>query len=313
MRVIEETINVKGSEPIIVELKYTRHGPVTFEDTDKNIAYALRPAWMEVGGAPYLASLRMDQSTSWEQFREASNYSHIPGENMIWADRDGNIGWQAVGIAPLRRNFSGLVPVPGDGRFEWDGYLPIIDKPHEVNPAKGFIETSNSNYTSPDFPHLDAIAYTWTDPFRWARGSELLASGRKFNMMDMVEMQHDYLSIPARTLLPFFRDLKASDPQVETARQMLMNWDFVLDKNSIEAGIYVAFERQLLDNIEALKVPEIAIDYLNVGMKTTIDMLLAPDGDFGEDPIRGRDEFLLQTLAEGIANLREKLGPNIEN
>lgn len=313
MRVIEETINVKGSEPVIVELKYTRHGPVTFEDTDKNIAYALRPAWMEVGGAPYLASLRMDQSTSWEQFREASNYSHIPGENMIWADRDGNIGWQAVGIAPLRRNFSGLVPVPGDGRFEWDGYLPIIDKPHEVNPAKGFIETSNSNYTSPDFPHLDAIAYTWTDPFRWARGSELLASGRKFNMMDMVEMQHDYLSIPARTLLPFFRDLKASDPQVETARQMLMNWDFVLDKNSIEAGIYVAFERQLLDNIEALKVPEIAIDYLNVGMKTTIDMLLAPDGDFGEDPIRGRDEFLLQTLAEGIANLREKLGPNIEN
>lgn len=313
MRIIEETIDVKGSAPVTVELKYTRHGPVSFEDTDKNLAYAVRPAWMEPGGAPYLASLRMDQATSWEEFREASNYSNIPGENMIWADRDGNIGWQAVGIAPLRRNFSGMVPVPGDGRYEWDGYLPIKAKPNEFNPARGYVETSNSNYTTPDYPYLDAIGYTWTDPYRWARASEVLGSGRKFNMMDMIELQHDYLSIPARTLMPFFKGLAASDPQVETARAMLLDWDFVLDKDSIEAGIYVAFERQLLDNIEALKVPEAASTYLNVGMKTTIDMLLAPDGDFGSDPIQGRDQFLLDTLAQGIANLREKLGPNIEN
>jgi len=313
MRVISETINVKGSEPVELELKYTRHGPVSFEDAENNLAYAVRPAWMEIGGAPYLASLRMDQAQTWEEFREASNYSNIPGENMIWADREGNIGWQAVGIAPIRRNFSGMVPVPGDGRYEWDGYLPIKAKPNEYNPARGFIETSNSNYTPPNYPYLDAIGFTWTDPFRWARGSEVLGSGRKFNMTDMIELQHDYLSIPARTLMPFFKNLEAEDLQVEQARQMLLNWDFVLNKDSIEAGIYVAFERQLLDNIEALKVPEIAQSYLSVGMKTTIDMLLAPDGDFGVDPIQGRDEFLIHTLSQGIATLREKLGPNIEN
>ncbi|MDG2250627.1 MAG: penicillin acylase family protein [Gammaproteobacteria bacterium] len=313
MRVISETIKVKGSEPVELELKYTRHGPVSFEDAENNLAYAVRPAWMEIGGAPYLASLRMDQAQTWEEFREASNYSNIPGENMIWADREGNIGWQAVGIAPIRRNFSGMVPVPGDGRYEWDGYLPIKAKPNEYNPARGFIETSNSNYTPPNYPYLDAIGFTWTDPFRWARGSEVLGSGRKFNMTDMIELQHDYLSIPARTLMPFFKSLEAQDPQVEQARQMLLNWDFVLNKDSIEAGIYVAFERQLLDNIEALKVPEIAQSYLSVGMKTTIDMLLAPDGDFGVDPIQGRDEFLINTLSQGIATLREKLGPNIEN
>jgi len=94
---------------------------------------------------------------------------------------------------------------------------------------------------------------------------------------------------------------------------MLLNWDFVLDKDSIEAGIYVAFERQLLNNIEALKIPEVAGDYLNIGMKTTIDMLLAPDGAFGDNPIAGRDQFLLDTLAQGIATLREKLGNNIDN
>ena len=313
MRVISETIEVKDASPVSVELKYTRHGPVVFEDQENSLAYAIRPAWMEVGGSPYLASLRIDQATSWEEFREASNFSNIPGENMIWADRQGNIGWQAVGIAPIRRNFSGTVPVPGDGRYEWDGYLPIKAKPNEFNPDRGYIETSNSNYTKPDYPYLDAIGFTWTDPYRWARGSEVLGSGRKFNMTDMVELQHDYLSIPARTLIPFFKDLESDDLEVEQARQMLLDWDFVLDKESVEAGIYVAFERQLLDNIELLKVPEIAKSYVSVGMKTAIDMLLAPDGDFGNDPIQGRDEFLLQTLSQGIQNLKQKLGPEFKD
>lgn len=206
-----------------------------------------------------------------------------------------------------------MVPVPGDGRFEWDGYLPIKAKPNEFNPDRGYIETSNSNYTKPDYPYLDAIGFTWTDPYRWARGSEVLGSGRKFNMTDMVELQHDYLSIPARTLIPFFKELESDDFEVEQARQMLLDWDFVLGKESVEAGIYVAFERQLLDNIELLKVPETAKSYVSVGMKTAIDMLLAPDGDFGNDPIQGRDEFLLQTLSEGIQNLKQKLGPEFKD
>ena len=313
MRIIEETIEVKGGDPVTVELKYTRHGPVTFEDAERNLAYAVRPAWMEFGGAPYLASLRMNQSRNWEEFVEASNYSNIPGENMIWADRDGNIGWQAVGIAPIRRNFSGLVPVPGDGRYEWDGYLPIKAKPSEYNPDRGYIETSNSNYTPPDYPYLDAIAYTWTDPYRWARGSEVLASGRKFNMMDMIELQHDYLSIPARSLVPMLRTLDAADERVEQARRRLLDWNHVLDADSVEAGIYVAFERQLLDNIDLLKVPEEAQSLLRIGMKTTIDMLLAPDGDFGDDPIAGRDAFLLDTLAQAVDTLTDRFGADMED
>lgn len=316
MRIIEETIEVKGGDPVSVELKYTRHGPVTFEDAERNLAYAVRPAWMEFGGAPYLASLRMNQSRNWEEFVEASNYSNIPGENMVWADRDGNIGWQAVGIAPIRRNFSGLVPVPGDGRYEWDGYLPIKAKPSEYNPDRGYIETSNSNYTPADFPYLNAIAYTWTDPYRWARGSEVLASGRKFNMMDMIELQHDYLSIPARSLVPMLRTLRGlrtGDERVEQARRRLLDWNHVLDADSVEAGIYVAFERQLLDNIDSLKVPEEAQSLLRIGMKTAIDMLLAPDGDFGDDPIAGRDAFLLDTLAQAVDTLTDRFGADMED
>ncbi len=312
MRVLSEDIPVKGQDPVTVELKYTRHGPVTFEDRERDLAYAVRGAWMEIGGAPYLASLRMNQARSWDEFRDACSYSNIPGENMVWADREGNIGWQAVGIAPIRRNFSGMVPVAGDGRYEWDGYLPIKAKPHEFNPARGYIETSNSNYTPPDYPYLEAIGYLWTDPYRWARGSEVLGSGRKFSMMDMVRLQHDYLSVPARTLVPLFEGLSASG-QAEEARRRLLAWDYVLAPDSVEAGIYVAFERRFLDNMRALKIPMGSREHLRLGMKRAIDFILAPDGDFGEDPIAGRDAFLLRSLEEGMAALTESLGPDMDD
>jgi penicillin amidase len=311
MRRIEETIPVRGADDATVTLKYTRHGPVVFEDRQRNLAYAIRPAWMEPGGAPYLASLRMDQARDWEEFRDACAYSNIHGENMVWADREGNIGWQAVGIAPLRRHFSGMVPVPGDGRFEWDGYLPIKAKPHELNPPRGWIETSNSNYTTPDYPYPEAIGYTWSGPFRWARASEVLDSGRKFNLMDMVALQHDYLSIPARTLVPLLKGLRAGTPLAETARRRLVAWDFVLDADSVEAGIYVAFERRLLDAMQDLKLPAAVRPHLSVDMKRTIDFLLAPDGDFGADPIRGRDDFLLAALGAAVEDLAQRFGPDM--
>ncbi|HEV8236797.1 MAG TPA: penicillin acylase family protein, partial [Gemmatimonadaceae bacterium] len=119
MRIVRDSIRVKGQAPVIVELAFTTHGPVVYEDSARHVAYAVRAAWLEAGGAPYMASLRMDQARTWEEFRDACAFSNIPGENMIWADRSGNIGWQAVGIAPIRTHWSGLVPVPGDGRYEW--------------------------------------------------------------------------------------------------------------------------------------------------------------------------------------------------
>ncbi len=285
-----------------------------YEDLENHRAYAVRAAWMEIGGAPYLASLRMDQATTWEEFREACSYSNIPGENMIWADIHGDIGWQAVGIAPIRRNWSGLVPVPGDGRYEWDGYLPIKDKPHISNPEQGYWATANSEMIPPGYPHRDAVGWVWSDPYRWARANEVLGSGRQHSMMDMLTLQTDELSIPARTLTPLLRDLSARDPVVERARRMLLDWDWVLDRNSTEAGIYVAWERRLQRNMTALFVPEEARDYIGtLSMKRIIDWLVAPPPEFGADPIAGRDALLLRSLREAARGLREKLGDDMDD
>ncbi|MDA0313565.1 MAG: penicillin acylase family protein, partial [Gemmatimonadetes bacterium] len=208
MTVITERVPVKGQSEEVVQLKYTRHGPVVFEDNGRELAYAVRAGWMEIGGSPYLASLRMDQAETWDEFVDASRYSHIPGENMVWADRAGNIGWQAVGIAPIRRNWSGLVPVPGDGRYEWDGYLPIQAKPHVLNPSEGYFASANNDLIPRDYEFMDAVGFSWSDPYRWLRIVEVLERGTRMSVADMMRLQTDELSIPARQLVPMLEEIK---------------------------------------------------------------------------------------------------------
>ncbi|MBT8264433.1 MAG: penicillin acylase family protein, partial [Muriicola sp.] len=311
MSSITEMIPVKGKEPVQVDLKYTRHGPVTFIDSTNHKAYAVRCAWLEPGGSPYLASLRMDQATTWEEFREACNYSHIPGENMIWADKKGTIGWQAVGIAPIRKNFSGLVPVPGDGRYEWEGYLPIVDKPNEVNPNRGFIATANQNVTPENYKHWDAIGYSWSDPYRGDRVEEVLRSSEDLTMDDMMSLQVDNLSIPARILTPLLGKLNLSGIASE-AKDKLMSWDYKLMPNSIEAGIYVAFENELALLADNTFIPEEAKDIIRrIQMKKIVDWMVDPKEKLGDQPNRARDEFLVTAFNNGIKHLQKTLGSDM--
>jgi penicillin amidase len=312
MSVIADTVPVKGEAAAEVELKYTRHGPVLYEDTANHKAYALRAAWLDYGSAPYLASLRMDQAQTWEQFREACAYSRIPSENMIWADRDKNIGYQAVGVSPIRPNHSGLVPVPGDGRYEWDGYLPIKALPNLVNPEKGFYGTAN-NYTVPDgYPYWEALHYTWGDQLRAARVEELLDTSRHMTVADSMRFQHDELTVAGRNIVPLLREVEIADPAVAELRDRLLDWDYVMDKDSVAAAIYATFERRLRDNVHATVVPEAAQGFIrSVNNKRLIDWLVAPDGRFGDRPVEGRDALLRDSLAETLASLTERLGPDM--
>ncbi len=313
MKVVSETINVKDKDKVKIDLLYTRHGPVVYVDSTHHKAYAIRCAWLEVGGSPYLASLRLGQAKNWKEFREACNYSHIPGENMIWADKTGDIGWQAVGIAPIRRNFSGLVPVPGDGRYEWDGYLPIIEKPHILNPPNGFFATANQNVTPTDYKHWDAIGFSWSDPFRGDRINEVLSAGKKLTMDDMQDLQVDYLSIPARTLVPLLDALDLSGKSAE-ARNELDGWDLKLSSNSIEAAIYVAWENEIKTLAATKFIPASAKDMItSIQIKKLLDWLISPDERFGPNPILGRNQFLSEAFNNGIQYLEENLGTDINN
>jgi penicillin amidase len=312
MNVIRESVPVKGDAPVPVELKYTRHGPVVFEDLAHHKAYAVRAAWREVGGAPYLASLRMDQSHSWQEFLDACSYSRIPAENMVWADRDGNIGYQAVGIAPRRPNWSGQVPVPGDGRYEWNGFLPIRELPHVLNPEKGFYNTSNEYQIPRGWPYKDALHYTWGDPFRALSVAEFLSSGRRFSVADMVQLQNSDLSLPARSLVPLLRDLEMPSPALQQAASRLLQWNYVLDKDSVEAGIYEMWQHRLEVNVGAAVVPKAAEAFIQPWLTKIVSWMHAPDGRFGADPIAGRNALLLKSLEEATAELSKRFGPGME-
>jgi penicillin amidase len=311
MRVIKDTIPVKGESPVAVDLKFTRHGPVLSEDVAHHKAYALRAAWLEQGAAPYLASLRMDQAKSWEEFVEACTYSRIPSENMVWADRQGHIGYQAVAITPLRPNWSGLVPVPGDGRYEWNGYLPINALPHASDPPKGYLATANNYLFPPDYPYKEALHYTGADPYRVSRISEVLGSGTLHTVAGMMRLQNDNVSLPARALVPLLRDA-AVPADAQKARDLLLAWNFSVDADSVAAGVYEMFQRRLTANIRNLVVPKEAQTFVGQpSMKRVIDWLNAPDGRFGADPAKGRDELVARSLVEAVAELTKKLGADM--
>jgi penicillin amidase len=313
MRVLQETIAIKGEKPEAVTLKFTRHGPVIFEDRANQRAYAVRAAWMEQGGAPYLASLRMNQAKTWEEFRAACGYNRMPAENMVWADRTGAIGWQAAGIQPLRRNWSGLLPVPGDGRYEWDGFLPINALPHDVNPARGFIATANHYLFPNDYPWPEAEHYTWADPYRASRITELLGSGRLFSVAETTRVQNDDLSLPARALVPLVRDVALPAGAVANARERLLQWDFVLDKDSVAAGIYAMWQRRLFAHVrERVLPPALRQSGFSLPTKRVIDLLHAPDGRFGEQPTRARDALVAQSLEEAVAELTKRFGADVQ-
>ncbi|MFO1246681.1 MAG: penicillin acylase family protein [Alphaproteobacteria bacterium] len=312
MKVVHESIPVKGRAAEEVDLKFTRHGPVLFEDKVHHKAYAARAAWLEPGGSPYLGTLRVDQAQNWTQFMDAISYARTPALNFVWGEKGGDIGYHAATIAPRRMNFSGLVPVPGDGRYEWDGFLPIKDLPHVLNPDKGFYNTSNEWQVPVGYPHMEAVHYVWADPYRGRSVAESLGGNKKFSVADMTNLQNYNLSIPARSLVPLLRDIPISDAVAKKAAARLLHWDFILDKDSVEAGVYEMFQRKLMENVKNTIVPAPARSVLTPPMTRIVSSLTAPDGSYGADPIAGRNAVLVKSLEQACADLTARLGADME-
>jgi penicillin amidase len=311
MESVQDTIKILGENDHVMTHYYTIHGPVTFIDEELHKAVAVECAWLKPGGAPYLASLRMGQSKNWEEFRDACTYNHIPAENMIWADREGNIGWQATGISPIRNTHSGLIISLGDGSMDWDGFLPIEERPNVLNPEVGYVATSNENVTPSNYPHMNTIGFEWADPFRGDRVREVLAEGRKITKEEMGALQNDYLAIPARILMPYLKSLSFEDKSSQKASEMLLQWDFVLDKNSIPAGIYVMWERVLRRKFREETVPVAVRKYIgSIQFSRILEWIADPEIIFSEDAAQKRDQILKTSFEQALVELEQKLGPD---
>jgi penicillin G amidase len=235
LRIVREEIKVKGAPAENIEMKFSRHGPIFYTDKAKGRAYALRSALHERGTAPYLAGLRLSQVRDCKSFLDAAHYWNSPSENLICGDVDGNISWQASALTPSRKGWSGRLPVPGTGAYEWNGFRK--DLPRELNPSRGFIATANNNIQPKGYlPLMFKAAPT---PFeRIERLLQLIKPGRKYTVEDSARWQHDALSLRAVADIPRFKGWTSADAEIEAARAELAAWDGTYTRESRAAALY---------------------------------------------------------------------------
>lgn len=309
---IEDEILIKGQKSVNTTLRYTIHGPVTYIDSLNHKAYAVKCAWLEKGGAPYLASLRMDQAQTWEEFQEACTYSNIPAENMVWADKKGNIGWQAVGITPIRKTHSGLVPVPGDGSYDWEGYLPIIKRPNSYNPEKGFLATANQHVTPKDYEYNETLNHTWSDAFRGIRIDEVLSEDKLLTLKDMEDLQSDYFSVPARLLVPMLSNIRMDAINIENIKNKLLAWNYILEEKSVEAAIFAMWERVIREEAEKAFIPNEVDGLIYMQLEKIIHWLEEEGETFGPSFKKlNKHAFLKETFSMTLDILKFKLGDDM--
>jgi penicillin amidase len=245
VRTIEESISVKGCPDQTVALKFTRHGPLLFQDAENNRAFALRTVWMDAGMAPYMASLSIMRSTSYVEYSDALARWGCPSVNHIYADTSNTIAWKPSGATPVRSNWDGLLPVPGDGRYEWGGYLPPQAGPYAINPTHGFVATANAMNVPDDWSRSNpAIGYEWLDSSRHDTLHRELSRSEPISLADCVRLQCSTFSpiawrvlaclstMPAVTELPVWR--------------LLQDWDGDLAPGSAAAAFFeVWFSKHL--------------------------------------------------------------------
>jgi len=250
-RVIKEKIGVRGAAPADVELKFTRHGPVVYETGTH--AFAVRAAWLEPGMAPYFGSVEYMRANNWREFLAALNRWGAPSENQVYADTDGNIGYKPAGLFPRRDGWDGLLPVAGDGRYEWDGFFDMDVLPVEFNPDRGFTGSANSMNLPDDYPiNRYPMGFEWSAGWRYERIWEVLSSQEKHSPDDSSALQRDYVSLLAQQVI------KLIPPELEgVATRMLRDWDGQMTVDSPAAAMYaIWYYRHLRPELARLLLPQ---------------------------------------------------------
>jgi len=313
MTVVRERVSVRGeAQPIELELRFTRHGPVIHEDGGRHRAYALKWVGAEPGGAAYLGSLAFDRAGSAREFAKALSAWKSPSENMVFADVNGHIGWLAAGLAPVRRGWDGLLPVPGDsGKYEWQGFRPLEKMPHSFDPAAHFVHTANHNILPPG--DEDPIAFEWAPRFRAERIRQRLLAKQKFDLKEFQSIQYDNTSLPGLALLKLLRSSALRDAQLQPYIDLLTSWDGSLVADSRAGALYGIWLRELLDALCRPRVPAGLVEGLVTrgGVPVLLAALETPDQRwFGAHPEAARDELLLRTLRVAVGKAHELLGPD---
>jgi penicillin G amidase len=300
-RAEREIIRVKGRDAFDLRYWVTRHGPILADNL------ALRWTASEPGMFEF-PFIDVDRARNFEEFTAAFSRLPGPGQNAVYADRDGNIGYHASGKLPIRRNYKGDVPVDGSsGDFEWDGYIPFEKLPSAFNPSNGLVVSANQNPFPKDYAF--PVQGTFATPFRSNQIRNMIQAKKKLEAKDDLQIQKDVFSafhlMLAKALVAAVEKRKVNDAQVSEAISILRAWDGQMDKDAIAPLIaelsYQHFRRSVAD----VASPGNGGLYQTQMAPAPIARLLRerPDGWFHD-----YDEVLVRSLVEALEEGRRMQG-----
>ncbi len=314
MRVIHESVPVRGHPDQPCEMAFTRHGPVLFAEPAKRTAFALRSVWFEPGAAPYMASLTTMRARDVDGFREGVRRWGTPSVNLVYADTGGTIGWFPAGKTPVRPTSDGLLPVPGDGRHEWDGFLDPDLMPRSVNPPAGYVATANEmNLPEGWDQSARQIGHEWLERSRITRIREVLEAQRALGVAVSRALQTDATSVVARRLGRLAAALSPAEPDAAAAVALLRDFDGRLAPDSAAAALVeVWWTRHLRKALFASVVPDEAVRRLLPpgDSETILPVLEGALPGFGLDAPEDRRRLLSASLAAAWRECAALLGPD---
>jgi penicillin amidase len=328
MEIIRETIQVAGGESLELDVRLTRHGPIITEVYDLEDFgveagievpehYAIALSWTALEpSCVFCAIWQLDKAQNWDDFRAALSHFAVPSQNIIYADLEGNIGYQTPGNIPIRvEGHTGMVPVPGwTGEFEWQGFIPYEEMPFSFNPPEGYIVTANNAVVGPEYPYT--IARQWAYGFRAQRIVDMIeAAPGAISVEDTRRMQGDDKDLLAEQMVPVLLGISLDNDRLEEARAILKGWDYQMHMDSAPAALYAAFWRNLLILTFVDDLPEF---YQPAGEDEWMElarMILTDPGnpwwdDQATSPVETRDDIFRQALQLAVDELRSDLGKN---
>jgi penicillin G amidase len=327
LTVIEERIDVRGrDEPEVLRARETRHGPIM-----DSYLLGTRDAFVVEGGITETYAIRfvgltegilpsttwaLNTAGSWDEFREALRGWHSPGQNTVYADVDGHIGYQCTGLHPVRRAGDGTVPVPGwTSEHEWNGWVPFEELPWSFDPADGFLVTANNRPHDDSYPWL--LGKDFLPAFRARRIAQRIAERPTHDIAGLASIQMDTVSLPAQELLPLLlRTEPATDPQ-RRALDLLRAWDGDLAAGSAAAAVYEVWNVKIAEAVLAPRLGEDLYRHYHslrqwtnaFQFQTLPNLLRMPTARwFGEDGADARDGVLRDALDAALDDLTATLG-----
>ena len=326
MELVPEKINVAGGSPHELTVRYTRHGPIIWDNPDDHqkvqdtwgielpTDFAISLRWTALEANNVLKTfILLDQGKDWAEFRQAASYFAVPSQNMVFADVDGNIGYQTPGKIPIRLpGHSGEVPVPGwTDDYEWQGYIPFDQLPNAFNPPEGYIVSANNYIVGSDYPYnLTAVDYG----FRAERIVQMIEDAPgEIDAAYIQTMHGDDYNASAAFMVPLLMNLPLQDAHLSQVRDLLKGWNYQDQMDLTPPAIYNVFWRAVLGRTFHDQIPQ---DFWPEGDSNWFEIMRRlvqiPDSDWWDDKttpgIEKRDDIFSLAFSQAVGELEQVLG-----